>query len=79
MCFKLSMIHYTLNLSNIPFFSIIPNGAKHIHTKKQIMLYNTFNVHENVTLPLLIPKYMFSVWGRFLNNVVLMIKNTLNI
>ncbi len=47
------MIHYTLNLSNIPFFSIISNGAKQI-TKKQVILYNTFNIHENATLPLLI-------------------------
>ncbi len=35
MCFKPSMIHYTLSLSNIPFFNIIPNGAKHIHTKNK--------------------------------------------
>jgi hypothetical protein len=41
MCFKPSMIHCTLSLSNIPFFSIILNGAKHIQ-QKQIMLYNTF-------------------------------------
>jgi hypothetical protein len=46
------MIHYTLSLSNIPFFNII-------HQKKKVMLYNTFNIHENATLPLLIPKYIF--------------------
>jgi hypothetical protein len=58
------MMHYTLSLSNIPFFNIIPNGTKHIRTKKK-MLYNTFNIHENVTLPLLIPKYMFSCLRKF--------------
>jgi hypothetical protein len=52
------MIHYTLNLLNIPFFNIIPNGID-ISQKESILLYNTFNIHENATLPLLIPKYMF--------------------
>ncbi len=33
MCFKPSTIHYTLSLSNIPFFNIIPNGVN-IFTKK---------------------------------------------
>jgi hypothetical protein len=61
MCFKPAMIHYTLSLSNIHFFNIIPNGAEHIHKKNLKMLYNTFNIHENATLPLLIPKYMFFV------------------
>jgi hypothetical protein len=42
----------------MPFFNIIPNGIEHIHKKEQVMLYNTFNIHENATLPLLIPKYM---------------------
>ncbi len=27
--------------------------------KKQVMLHNTFNIHGNATLPLLITKYMF--------------------
>jgi hypothetical protein len=35
MCFKPSMIFYTLSLSNIPFFNIIPNGEEHIHQKKK--------------------------------------------
>jgi hypothetical protein len=61
MCFKLSMIHYTFSLSNISFSNIIPNGAEHIHQNKNKMLYNTFNIHENATLPLFIPKYMFFV------------------
>jgi hypothetical protein len=30
-----------------------------IFTEKNKMLYNTFNIDENITLPLLIPKYMF--------------------
>jgi len=76
MCFKPSMIHYMLSLSNIPFLTIIIIGMEHIHTKKQIMLYNTFNIHENSTLPFLIPKYMFIVEEFFSNYVVLMIKNT---
>ncbi len=47
-----------------------------IFTKNKIMLYNTFNIHENAALLLLIPKCMFFVWGKFSNYVVLMIKNT---
>jgi hypothetical protein len=50
MCFKTSMIHYTLSLLNIPFFNIIPNGAKHINTKKKVILYNTFNIREKCNL-----------------------------
>jgi hypothetical protein len=55
------MIYYTLSLSNIPFFNIIPNGAEHIHQKKkQVMLYNTFNIHEIATLPFAYTKiYVF--------------------
>jgi hypothetical protein len=68
------MVHYILSLSNIPFFNIIPNGTKHIHKKKK-KLYNIFDVHENATLPLFIPKHMFFVGGSFSNCVVLMIKN----
>jgi len=49
---------------------------QNIFTKKQVMLYNTFNIYENATLPFLIPKYMFFVWGSFSNYVVLMIKST---
>jgi hypothetical protein len=59
------MIHYTLSLSNIPFFNINPNGAEHIHQKEKVLLYNTFNIHENATWPLFIPKYMFFCWGKF--------------
>jgi hypothetical protein len=55
MCFKPSMIHYTLSLSNIPFFNIILNVAEHIK-KEEVMLYNTSNIYENETLPSLIPK-----------------------
>jgi hypothetical protein len=58
MCFKPSMIYYTWILSNIPFFNIIPNGTKTYSHEKQVMLYNTFIIHENATLPLFIPKYM---------------------
>jgi hypothetical protein len=61
MCLKPSMIHYTLNLSNIHFLNIISNGVEHIHKKEEVLLYNTFNSHENATLPLFIPKYMFFV------------------
>ncbi len=75
MYFKPSMIHYKLILSNIHFFNIIPNGTKHIHQKKKVMLYNTFNIHENETLPLLIPKYMYCL-EKISNYVILMIKNT---
>jgi hypothetical protein len=50
------MIHYTLSLLNIPFFNITPNGTKHIHKKKKVILYNTFNIHENATLSLHILK-----------------------
>jgi hypothetical protein len=53
MCFKPSMIHYTWSLSNIPFFNIIPNG-ENIFRQKKVMLYNTFNILENATLPLFI-------------------------
>jgi hypothetical protein len=60
MRFKPSMIHYTLSLSNIHFFNIIPNATEHIK-KLIIMLYNTSNVYENATLPLLIPKNVFFV------------------
>ncbi len=60
MCFKLLMIHYTLSLSNIPLFNIIPNEVKHIFQKNKYMLYNTFNIYENATLPLLISKCNFS-------------------
>jgi hypothetical protein len=60
MCFKPSMMHYTLNLSNIRFFNILPNEVEHIDKKKEVILYNTFNIHENATLPLFIfLKYFF--------------------
>jgi hypothetical protein len=42
MYFKPSMIHYTLSLSNIPFFNINPNGTKYIHQKEKVMLYSIF-------------------------------------
>jgi hypothetical protein len=32
---------------------------QNIFTKKLKKLYNTFNIHENATLPFLIPKCMF--------------------
>jgi hypothetical protein len=55
------MFNDTLHIEFIKHtFNIIPNGAEHIH-KKKVMLYNTSNIHENVTLLLLIPKYMFFV------------------
>jgi hypothetical protein len=68
------MIHYTLNLLDIPFIHIIPNGVEHIHNLNN-KLYNTFNIHENETLPLLIPKYMYCL-EKISNYVILMIKNT---
>jgi hypothetical protein len=58
------MIHYTLNLSNIPFFNIISNGTEHIK-KKQIILFNTFNIHENATLPLLLYLYLYLYFEKF--------------
>jgi hypothetical protein len=75
MCFKPSMIHYTWSLSNIPLFNIIPNGAEHILTKKQIMLYNTFNIYQNATLLLFILKHMLFVWKKNSNYVVLRSKH----
>jgi hypothetical protein len=44
MCFKPSMIHYTLNLSDIPFFNIIPNEVKHINIflKKYYIAHSIF-------------------------------------
>jgi hypothetical protein len=60
MCFKPFMIHYTLNSSNIPFFNVDHSKWSRTYShKKQVMLYNTFNIHENSTLPLLIQKYKF--------------------
>jgi hypothetical protein len=66
MSFKPSMIHYKLSLSNIFFLNIIPNEAKYIHQKKKKkkkktkkkLLYNTFNIYENATLPLFIYTYL---------------------
>jgi hypothetical protein len=68
------MIHYTLSLSNI--FYHHSKWNKTYSQKKQVMLYNTFNIRENATLPFLIPKYMFFVKGSFSNYVILIIKNT---
>jgi hypothetical protein len=42
------MIDYTLSLSNIPFFNIIPNGTKHIHKKNKVMLYKAFTIPKGV-------------------------------
>jgi hypothetical protein len=49
---------------------------QNIFTKKQVMLYNTFNIHEYATLPLLMLEYMFFVSRSFPNYVILMIKST---
>jgi hypothetical protein len=65
---------HALSLSNTHFFYSF-QMEQNIFTKKLVMLYNTFNTHENATLPLLIPRYMFFVCGSFSNYVVLMIKN----
>jgi hypothetical protein len=74
MCFKPSMIiiHwvYQTYLSLTSF-----QMQQNIFFKKDVTLYNTSNIYENATLPLLIPKYVFC-WGSFSNYVILIIKHT---